>query len=84
MISSFRIIPLSPTNRLPVAGIDFPSSSNSSGVYGRIPPSYQYNLSAGHWPWAANLKHTRLAYGNEKSFDFIVLTWSLISQLWLV
>ena len=35
------IEPLSPTKRLPVAGIDLPSSSNSSGVNGRMPPSYQ-------------------------------------------
>jgi len=42
---------LSPTNILPVAGIDLPSSNNSSGVKGRIPPSYQYSLIAGHWPW---------------------------------
>ena len=31
-ISLFRIDPLSPTNSLPVAGIAFPSSANSSGV----------------------------------------------------
>ena len=59
--SLFRIMPASPTNSVPVAGMDFPSAASSSGVNGRMPPSYQYSLSGYHWPCAANLKHTRLA-----------------------
>ena len=48
--SLFRIMPLSPMNSVPVAGIDLPSSVNSSGVKGLIPPSYQYSLIAGQRP----------------------------------
>src|ERR1051326_9515568 len=42
--SLLRITPLSPTNNVPAAGIDFPSSASSSGADGRLPPSDQYSL----------------------------------------
>src|SRR5207244_4367467 len=37
-----NIFPLSPTNIIPSSGNSLPSLVNSSGIGGRIPPSYQY------------------------------------------
>src|ERR1035438_8144795 len=63
-----RILPLSPTNIMASAGNSLRSSSNSGGVGGRMPPSYQIRSTAPRWPRAGYWKRTTLAEGKAKSF----------------
>src|ERR1017187_8240377 len=76
-----RILPLLPTNIMPSASSSWLSISNSGGVGGRIPPSYQNRSSAGLSPREGYLKRTELAVGKEKSFCTLKGTPSLNSQV---
>src|SRR6516162_4227711 len=61
-----RIFPLSPTNIIPSASKSLFSSSNSCGMGGRMPPSYQQRSTGGLDPLAGYLNLTQLAKGKEK------------------
>src|SRR5579863_8907937 len=63
-----RILPLSPTNIIPSGPNSLFCTSSSSGMAGRIPPSYQIRSTGGREPFAGYLKRTEQAVGKEKSF----------------
>src|SRR5262245_38845102 len=82
-LKSARIFPRSPTNIIPSFGISLLSTSNSSGVDGLIPPSYQMMSKGGLSPRGANLYRSVQAVGKEKSFFCLTLTWSTSVQVWV-
>src|SRR6185436_12432866 len=73
------IFPLSPTNIIPSLSSERPS--NSSGVGGFIPPSYQINSNGGKLSCLANLNRTIEEYGKATSFCTPKQTWLLMPHV---